>query len=398
MTMAETRTPDRINSTYPILDIGGKILWDLTEFDKASKDELLNNRAILQPTKKDDTYVTFCKCDFNVKVLIHENATADDIIIGWAKVSEELKLGRLVNLFLKDFLHNFYLTRDLHEEPNTALLLRLVYWYYKSSLVSKSFRFKRTEIKQQLIKGLLNEREKIEKQIHAAENDTIQMNTLVSQLESVILGFIKNPVNRELKQKSKNYRNAWFKAVWNITSELLFAGVCAENDFKVTFAPPPPDFIVDGYPIQVKSLNTPYDDPIELAEAKILRKELVDASQITFDSVIKMILDAINNKLDEVDNALERGAKIVFLNGTSNKSGGYFGQLYLEEENPFSLRRSLTNSIQLVKADYSFIPLIFCTTGIRLQYYINTLPFKVPIIDVNGQKGVDRTKEITIIK
>lgn len=392
--MAETSTPDRINSTYPILDIGGIIVWDLTEFDKTSEGELLNNRIILQPTKKDDTHVTFCKCDFNVKVLIHENATADDIIIGWAKVSEELKLGRLVNLFLKDFLHNFYLTRNLHEEPYTILLLRLVYWYYKSSLVSESFRFKRIEIKQQLIKGLLNEREKIEKQIDAAENGIIQMNALVSQLESVILGFIKNPVNWELKQKSKNYRDAWFKAVWNITSELLFAGICAENDFKVTFAPPPPDFIVDGYPIQVKSLNIRY----KLAEAKILRKKLVDASQITFDSVITMILDAINNKLDEVDNALERGAKIVFFNGTSNKSGGYLGELYLDEENPFSLRRSLTNSIQLVKADYSFIPLIFFETGIRLQYYINTLPFKVRIIDVNGRKRVDRTKEITIIK
>jgi hypothetical protein len=109
-----------------------------------------------------------------------------------------------------------------------------------------------------------------------------------------------------------------------------------------------------------------------------------------------MILDAI--KIDEVDDALKRGAKIAFLNGTSNKCAGYFGQLYLEEENPFSFRRSLTNSIQLVKGDYSFIPLIFCTTGFRRKYYINTLPFKVPIIDVNGQKRVDTTKEITIIE
>jgi len=104
---------------------------------------------------------------------------------------------------------------------------------------------------------------------------------------------MKNPVDWELKQKSKNYRDAWFKAAWNLTSELLFAGICAENDFKVTFAPTPPDFIVDGYPIQVKSLNMPYDDAIELAEAKILRKKLVDVSQITSDSVIEMILDAI---------------------------------------------------------------------------------------------------------
>jgi hypothetical protein len=81
----------------------------------------------------------------------------------------------------------------------------------------------------------------------------------------------------------------------------------------------------------MKSHNIRY----KLAEEKILRKRLVNASQITFDSVITMILDAIYNKLDEVDNALERSAKIVFLNGTSNKSVGYLGQLYLEGENPF---------------------------------------------------------------
>jgi hypothetical protein len=66
--------------------------------------------------------------------LIHENATANDILIGWTKVRDEIKIDRLVELFLKDFLHNLYLTRDLYEEPDPLLLLRLVYWYYKCSL------------------------------------------------------------------------------------------------------------------------------------------------------------------------------------------------------------------------------------------------------------------------
>jgi hypothetical protein len=98
-----------------------------------------------------------------------------------------------------------------------------------------------------------------------------------------------------------------------------------------------------------------------------------------------------------VDNSLERGAKIIFLNGTSNESGGHFGQLYLEEENSFTFRRSLANSIQLVKEDDSFIPLIYCATGFRQKYYISTLPFKNPATVIDGQKRVNRTKEIKIL-
>lgn len=39
---------------------------DVTDFDRAGTDELLNNDAILQPTKKNDDYVTFCKGDFEI--------------------------------------------------------------------------------------------------------------------------------------------------------------------------------------------------------------------------------------------------------------------------------------------------------------------------------------------
>ena len=393
---------DRINSTYPILDIGGIIVWDLTEFDKASKVELLNNDAISQPTKKNDDYVTLCKCDFNVKLLIYEKATVDDVATGWTKFNKELELSRLVNLFLKDSLNNIYLTRQLHEEPDILLLLRLVYWYYKSSLVGESFKFKRTEIKEQLIRGLLNEREKIEKQIHAVEDNTLQMDALASQLGSVILDFIKSPLNPDLKQKSEGYRIAWFKVVWNFTSELLFAAHSFESGFNVTFQTRPKeeghdyDFIVEGYPVQMKSLNTPYDFQ-SIAKVKQSRKKFVDEGKITNDLVIKMILNAIRKKLGEIDDALKKKAKIMFINGTSDECGQYFGQLYLEVDNPFTFKHSLTTAIQLAKEENSFIPLIFCATGTRLKYYINTLPFRVPIITVNGQKEVDRTKEIEVM-
>jgi hypothetical protein len=159
----QTREMDVITFTYPVLQDGSVIIWDLTDFYKAGTDELLNNAAILQPTKKNDDYVTFCKGDFNIKSLIYEKATVEDIVTGWTTVNDELKLGRLVKLFLRDSLYNLYLTKNLHEEPDILLLLRVVYWYYKCSRVSESFKFKTTEVKRKLTKGLLNQREKIGK-------------------------------------------------------------------------------------------------------------------------------------------------------------------------------------------------------------------------------------------
>jgi hypothetical protein len=146
---------------------------------------------------------------------------------------------------------------------------------------------------------------------------------LLSDLESVIASIIKNKaIDKELREKSNNYRTTWFKDVWNVTSELLVAVLCEENGFKVTFQTLPKeesrdyDFIVDGYPVQMKSLNTPYDIQ-SLFDVKRSRKEFADKGKITYDLVTKMVLDAIQNKLGEVDDALQRGARIVFLKGTS---------------------------------------------------------------------------------
>jgi hypothetical protein len=62
---------------YPVLKLGDNILWDFTNFDKADKNELLTNNDILQPKKKNENYIAFCKCDFNIKALIHERGSGE---------------------------------------------------------------------------------------------------------------------------------------------------------------------------------------------------------------------------------------------------------------------------------------------------------------------------------
>ena len=228
---------------YPILKVGHTIIWDFTELDKADLDELLTNNDILQPKKKNENYVTFCKCDFNIRVLIHEKATPDEILSGWIAADKELKLDRVVKLALRDSLYNLHLTKYLHEEPDTVLVLRLVYWYYRCSLLKShdTFKYKTTEVKRQLIKGLLNRRERINRQLDADASDTTILNTFLSNWESILKSLRNNISSRNELHNSANYRMLWFKVVWNLSHELLLAANCGENGFNVTFDTPSQD-------------------------------------------------------------------------------------------------------------------------------------------------------------
>jgi hypothetical protein len=43
-----------------------------------------------------------------------------------------------------------------------------------------------------------------------------------------------------------------------------------------------------------------------------------DRCDITYEFVVQKILDVIMDKISEVEDALEQGAKIIFMNGTTD--------------------------------------------------------------------------------
>jgi hypothetical protein len=81
--------------TYPVLKIGKETIWDLTDLDRSNINELLSSDPILEPTRKDENHVIFCKGTFNIKALIFNKATANEILSGWTVARDELKLDRL---------------------------------------------------------------------------------------------------------------------------------------------------------------------------------------------------------------------------------------------------------------------------------------------------------------
>jgi hypothetical protein len=69
----------------------------------------------------------------------------------------------------------------------------------------------------------------------------------------------------------------------NTTSELLFAGMCGINGFNITFeshSKDDYDFIINGYPAQMKTSNKPVSFS-EMVDSKKRRKESVDHDRIT---------------------------------------------------------------------------------------------------------------------
>jgi len=169
-------------------------------------------------------------------------------------------------------------------------MIRMVYWYYRCCRLKSNdtFRYKTTEVERKLTKGLLSQREKISKQIGPKPNKITIIN---------------------------RYRNTWFKDVWNVISELLFVAICGESGFGITFDPPAIDhdydFIVNGYPVQVKSSNKSYGSFRAATDAKKKNRGDVDDNRIKYDLVINKVLDTIHDNTSSIDDALEQGAKFV---------------------------------------------------------------------------------------
>jgi hypothetical protein len=71
----------QVDPSKPIFKIGDNIIWDLSNIEDPSVlDALFSSNHLLRPEKIDENHVSFCECIFDVKALIYENATSDDIL------------------------------------------------------------------------------------------------------------------------------------------------------------------------------------------------------------------------------------------------------------------------------------------------------------------------------
>lgn len=375
-----------MSNTY--LNVNGIKIWDFTNFVLNKEDYTILSEQDIYPKKLDDDYVEFCKWEFNIKALIYDKATSDDILKGWHDVFSDLKIDRIFILFLNDTIYNLYLTQDYSLEPDIVILLRLVYWYHKCKKIdnNKAFSIKMSEIKRKLTQGLLNKRED--------EKNTINIDselTIDGLLSDFITQISRQELNQEILKKISSYRIEWFKAVWNVVSELMFAAIAEECNYKITFSKinsGDADFNINGYPVQMKTKNVSGS----LMEYISNRNEImlrIHNSQISEKQVIEEMKDTITKNIEHIEKAIQQKSKIIFLNATNDNSGFIFNLFALNNDINFSLESSLASSFNILKKK-EYIPLIFCACGFYEKYIINSLTFKIPVMyDEQGNLNLD---------
>jgi hypothetical protein len=194
-----------------------------------------------------------------------------------------------------------------------------------------------TEIRRGLIRGRLKNREGINRQLDADLTDQE-----VKELESILFR------NSGLQKKADNLRNQWFLNTWNSTSELLFAGISGKNGFDITYVPKDPphdyDFLVNGVPCQVYSFNTP-ELETSMANSEVIRKAYVEQDKITYELAMNLVKNAIREKSSELDDKLDQGAKIIFVNGTSDQSGRFLSQHFFTYGRDCAFEKSISVSV-----------------------------------------------------
>ena len=377
------------NPSSPVLKFGQNIIWDLNGLVSADIQELLSSESITEPTKLDENHLSFYKCNFNTRALIYENVLPSDVICAWKTIRDELKLDRLVKIFLRDSVQNLRLTWGHYYEPDLLLILRLVYWYYYCKGLDSSFIHKKREIRDGLIRGRLKNREGISSQLDAEITSE-----MVERLQSLLQ-------RKELQEEANKLRIQWFTNTWNVTSELLFAGISGKKGFDIKFVPKREpydyDFVTNGFPAQVYSFNTSQSLPsFIISEAQ--RISDVKENKDNYDVATNMIKDSIHTKSDEIDHKLEQGAKIMFVNGTSDPAGRLFSQHFFTFGGSCLFERSVKASMALVASNNTALPIIYCSTGFRSEYQVFTVPFTVHLYSEKERRKVDRRKIVEVMK
>jgi hypothetical protein len=86
------------------------------------------------------------------------------------------------------------------------------------------------------------------------------------------------------------------------------------------------------------------------------------------------------------------------VNGTSDESGAFFSQHCFGSGGSFTFEKSVRAPMNLANSNESSLPVIYCSTGIRLRYLVYALPFRAPLYMVGDKRKVDRKSDIEVIE
>jgi hypothetical protein len=233
--------------------------------------------ADLTPTH-DGHYLKLCKIKFNVLSMIFPSANPCEVIRGWNYMAEYFqldevsKLDRMTQIFMEEYhekLMKYPPSMFCNIEPDIIDCMRLVYWCYLclKNHSDNTFQHKKKDIKGKLRWGLLKKLEEFKTSYSYKNNAEFEHLEDIPDGERIkkineVLPKVKTAKSVESINQRKDRRYQWFKEVSSINAELMFAGLCSVNGYKISFAPHENDkddashdydFLVNDLPVQVKA-------------------------------------------------------------------------------------------------------------------------------------------------
>jgi hypothetical protein len=342
--------------------LNNKTIWDNTDFENILFSDLLDQTdSYLHVRQINNEVVTVGGWRIDVQSTINWNATSEDVIDGYNKLST--KLGLNVNRsFLPFFTADIWNYRSeeeaqkarAYDEPMVLMFLRLCYWYHKCDIISASLKEKHKEIRNKLkVSGAL-------------------INVIRTS------GF-DNALSRE-----------WIRQAIGVIYELICASVSHHYDHYVSFEKDH-DFIFEEVPAEVKTKFPPVDAHYGEEFYPVLNLSLTsrdaDLNHVLKEA-IKMPEIMDNNLKDAID---RQGAGIVFLNLILENKSSVLTFLSEHEGFELTLEKAIDDSSKLLN-DKSYVPLIVSFHAVHCSYTIFACMIPVPISKKNGKSKIDITR------
>jgi hypothetical protein len=399
--------------------IDDRIIFDCEQLISANEKEIIFSDADLTPTSDENHNLILCKVKFNVLSTIFPSAIPRAVIQGWNHLSEYLRLDeallldRMTEIFMEEY-HNKLITYPesmfCYMEPDIIDCARLAYWYYLclKNDTDNTFQHKKKEIKGKLRRGLLTNLEQFKTSYsYKNKEETFEHLKKIPDGERIkrvaeALPKVKTAVSLN-EQTRKGYNELmyqWFKEVFSITAELMFAALCFMNGHKISFEDHCEshdyDFLINDIPVQVKA-NIIYRGNADrvnrhLEETKEIRKMSHDRT-LALGHIKNEIINFVRSHyLAQIRKAIEQKTRFVFIDGTQSSVGFALNRWASDNNTNFSIQKSLSDALTLYETDSDFIPSIFAAGAYDYNYRLSSICLKIPVVKTEHALVLDEGK------
>ena len=334
------------------------MIWDNLEFIDIITDINANNKQTAEfrlATLDNDEYINICGWKVNIISTLHSHAKANDVHIGWCSLNDILKIKNLDSRhacapFFVLESHYHFTGRDIPgSEPLLVMFIRLCFWIGKCNLIT-GFETKHKEIRD-------------------CVNRPLSILELIGENAEAIIRYDdrhKNPSVETIRE--------WFRKIFSVISELMFASLAEHYDGKVSFRGKH-DFFIDDVPVEVKTVYPRFKEGYSQVYPylnSIVRRKDIELRQALIEFIkLPKIMD--NNKVA----IEEQGGEIIFVNIILESRSGFLTFLSDYSLENLGFEQALREATKFKR--YNFVPVVIMFTAIHCEYQTFAIMLPIPV-------------------